>query len=158
MDRERQKDFVRRVSQANRTELVAITYEIILDNIDNAEKYLAEPAVPEYRQELKMAEKLLGELMRSLDYTYPIAAQLLQLYEYIQRILVASEISGCDKGLASVRNVLEKLKAAFLEISAQDDSGSVMENAQQIYAGLTYGKGTLNESDMSSGANRGFLA
>ena len=42
-------------------------------------------------------------------------------------------------------------------ISLRNDknSGAVMGNAQEVYAGLTYGKGTLNESTISQ-SNRGF--
>ena len=45
MDKNRQKDFARRISQANRTELVVVTYDIILEEIANAKKALAAEAV-----------------------------------------------------------------------------------------------------------------
>ena len=70
---------------------------------------------------------------------------------------ITSSFAGKDKGLDSAESVIGKLSSAFHEIASQDDSEAVMENTQQIVAGLTYGKGTLNEADMSAG-NRGFLA
>ncbi|MCR5204620.1 MAG: flagellar protein FliS [Lachnospiraceae bacterium] len=158
MNKEKQKDFARRVSQANKTQLVAVTFDIIVEYIDEACKKLETGDIPEYRTELKSAQRFLSELMSALDYNYPIAMELLRLYEYVQRVLVASDVSGTDKGLDSARNVMAKLGASFTEISAQDESGAVMENTQQIVAGLTYGKGTLNEADMTAGSNRGFLA
>ncbi len=158
MKKEKQRDFVRRISQANKTELVAITFELIQENVNVAQEALSRDDIPGFRMELKMAQRFLGELIRSLDFKYPIAGDLFRLYQYVQNILVGSDVSGTDKGLDSVRSVTEKLGSAFSEIAAQDTSGSVMENAQQIYAGLTYGKGTLNESDMGAGTNRGFLA
>ena len=45
----------------------------------------------------------------------------------------------------TVREVMGKLKDAFIEVAKEDDSAPVMENTQQLYAGLTYGKGALNE-------------
>ncbi len=158
MNKDKQKDFVRRISQANKTELVAITFEIITENINAAEEALGKDDIPGFRAELKMAQKALGELISSLDFTYPISKELLQLYEYVQRILVSSDISGKDRGLESAKKVMEGLGNSFSEIASQDTSESVMQNTQQIYAGLTYGKGTLNESDMAAGTNRGFLA
>ena len=145
MNKDKQKDFVRRISQANKTELVAITFEIITENINAAEEALGKDDIPGFRAELKMAQKALGELISSLD-------------EYVQRLLVSSDISGKDRGLLSARKVMEGLGSSFSEIASQDTSESVMQNTQQIYAGLTYGKGTLNESDMAAGTNRGFLA
>ena len=158
MDKEKQKDYVRRVSQANKTELVAITFEIMLDGIDEAKEYLDEGNTDEFKLKLKTTGRFLSELMHALDFGASLSLQLLRLYEYVQRILISCEMSGCDRGLASARKVLAGLGAAFSEISSQDTSGCVMENAQPIYAGLTYGKGVLNEADMAAGTNRGFLA
>ena len=158
MDKEKQKDFARRVTQANKTQLVAITYDIILENIDCAYADLESGNIDDYRAELKSAQNFLGDLMRSLDFKYPLSFNLLKLYEYVQVILVSSEISGENRGLDSAKSVLSKLGSAFHEISLQDDSEALMENTQQIVAGLTYGKGTLNEADMGAATNRGFLA
>ena len=158
MNKDKQKDFVRRISQANKTELVAITFEIIVENINAAEETLNKEDILGFRTELKMAQKALGELISSLDFNYPISKELLQLYEYVQKILVSSDISGKDRGLESAKNVMKGLGASFSEIASQDTSESVMANTQQIYAGLTYGKGTLNESDIAAGSNRGFQA
>jgi flagellar protein FliS len=158
MTGEKQRDFARRVTQANKTELVAVTCDIIRENIDCAAECLKTGDVTGYRSELKSAGRFLAELIRSLDFRYPIAKDLLSIYEYVQRILVSSEISGKDRGLAGIRGIISRIGSAFEEIAPQDTSGSVMENSQQIYAGLTYGKGTLNEADMAAGTNRGFLA
>ena len=57
MDKEKQKDFARRVSQANKTQLVAITYDIILENIKCAKEA---DSVDVFRAELKSAQKFLG--------------------------------------------------------------------------------------------------
>ena len=158
MNKEKQKDFARRVTQANKTQLVAITYDIILESIKCAKGYLEKGGRDEFRSEIKSAGRFLAELMRSLDFKYPISVNLLRLYEYIQVVLVSSEISGEDRGLESAEGILLKLGSAFEQIAGRDDSGPVMENTQQIFAGLTYGKGTLNESDVAAGTNRGFLA
>ena len=34
----------------------------------------------------------------------------------------------------------------FVHLHELDNEGAVMQNVHQVYAGLTYGKGTLNES------------
>ena len=51
------------------------------------------------------------------------------------------------------------LLESFEEVARQDESGPVMENTQQIYAGLTYGKDSLNEVFLQGDENsRGFRA
>ena len=158
MDRSRQKDFARRISQANKTELVVITYDIILEEIDCGVKAFAQGGKEEGRAALKSAQKFLAELMSVLDYKYAISKRLLNLYEYVQRMLVASDIAGEDRGLDGAKNVISGLRKAYAEIAPRDESGAVMENSQNVYAGLTYGKGSLNEMNMSDSSNRGFLA
>ena len=158
MDKSRQKDFARRIAQANKTELVVITYDIILEETDNAKAALAAGNTEEARAVLKSAQKFLGELMSVLDYRYALSKRLLNLYEYVQRMLVSSDIAGEDRGLDGAKNVIAGLRRAFAEIAPQDESGAVMENSQNVYAGLTYGRGSLNETNLSDGSNRGFLA
>ena len=52
--------------------------------------------------------------------------------------------------------LLSSLRESFEELSKQDTSGPAMSNTQSVYAGLTYGKGTLNESTSFSSDNRGY--
>lgn len=158
MDREKQKGFARRVSQANRTELVVVTYDIILEYIRDAKIAYTSNDIEEYRYSLKQAQRFLAEMMSVLDFSVTLSLQLMRLYEYAQRKLIASDVSGEPKDLDSVENVIKGLRKAFHEIADQDTSEGVMENAQQIYAGLTYGKGVLNEADVNPTASkRGYL-
>ena len=64
-----------------------------------------------------------------------------------------------DVNLDSCERVISSLKDSFEEVSKQDTSGPVIENGQQVYAGLTYGKGSLNEVAIDAGTlGRGFQA
>ena len=55
--------------------------------------------------------------------------------------------------------IIEKLLPAFREVAKQDTSEAVMKNVQQIYAGLTYGRGSLHETiGVDVGKERGFEA
>lgn len=44
---------------------------------------------------------------------------------------------------------------SFEQVAKEDHSGPVMEHSQQLYAGLTYGKGTLNEVSFGEGSTYG---
>ena len=159
MDNEKQKDYTRRVSQANRTELVVITYDIILDYIRDALDAVERDVPEDVRSSAKQARRFLEELISVLDFRYSVSKQLLSLYGYVQRILVGREMSGRDRGLEDAGNVIFRLREAFAQIVPQDASGAVMENTQTIFAGLTYGKGSLNETEIGGGASkRGFFA
>ena len=159
MDKEKQRDFTMRITQANRTELLVITYDILLEEIDEAGRNFKAGDITEYVRSMKSAQRFVAELMSTLDYKYPVSAQLLRLYEYVQRVLIKGEMAKKPENLDSARNVITGLRNAFAKVAQTDDSAPLMENTQSVFAGLTYGKGSLNETDLDPTAtNRGFLA
>ena len=66
MDRERLKEFTFRVTQASRTELVVIMYDVILSDTKVAREALAKGDIEGYERELKNAQRFLSELMGRL--------------------------------------------------------------------------------------------
>lgn len=159
MEKEKIQEFTMRVTQASRTELIVILYDILLNDIKEASLQFEQNNEEAFIKELKHAQKCINQLMGSLDYTYDISRELLSLYSYVNKTVIAAIMKKEISGLASVTSVISKLKASFEEVSRQDMSGPMMENTQQVYAGLTYGKGTLNESLLGlNEPNRGFKA
>ena len=61
------------------------------------------------------------------------------------------------KDLSRSREMLESLYDAFKEAAKQDTSAPLMQNAQQVYAGYTYGKNDVNENCQLD-SSRGFFA
>jgi flagellar protein FliS len=63
------------------------------------------------------------------------------------------------KPLQDAEEVLQILMKGFEGIVKEDKSGPVMQNTGQIYAGLTYGRGVLNETYVDPNQfSRGFKA
>ena len=109
--------------------------------------------------ELKHAGRIINELMGALDYTYPISYQLMSLYIFLNKQLIDAGREKDVKMLDDATDILGTLRESFSSISALDYSGPLMQNTQQVYAGLTYGKGTLNETCLDpSQRSRGFMA
>lgn len=157
VDRNQKKEYTARVAQANRSELVVIIYELFLLAMDEAEANFAKGELSEGVKCIKRAEGFVQELMGSLDHRYAIAEELMRLYRYVYEQLIFSVIRQKMVNGETVREVMGKLKEAFVKVAKEDTSGPVMENTQQIYAGLTYGRGSLNEVLLTgNGANRGY--
>lgn len=148
------KDFTLRISQANRTELTVIILEIAIAYLESAER--AETA-EEYRMEITRARKCVDELKKSLNFQYEISGKLLHLYIHINKLLVRAMISRKKEYLVRAKESLKKLKDAFAKVAQQDQSEPVLENAQTVYAGYTYGKTDLNENLDNNSSGRGFL-
>ena len=60
--------------------------------------------------------------------------------------------------LDGVDKVVKNLRDAFEKVSEEDHSKPLMMNAQKVYAGLTYGKGSDLSEVYQTEANRGFQA
>lgn len=157
MNEDKKKIFTARISQANKSELVVIMYDIIFDSMDEARNALAQGSKDEFKRELSRAQKLLRELIATLNMQYDISKELMPLYLYANRCIVDSLRTGDAKLLDDVELVLKPLREAFSEVAKQDTSPALMEHTQQVYAGLTYGKGTLNET-LFSANSRGYKA
>jgi flagellar protein FliS len=157
MTQEQTKDYTRRISQANRTELTVIVYDITAQHLTDCVCAFENGDIEGFRHSIKLAQRFLCELMSTLDLKIPLAVSLLRLYEFAQRIIVHCDISGTTKNLDVAKRIITRLRDSFSQIASLDTDGPVMENTETVYAGLTYGKGTLNETDLNS-ANRGFLA
>lgn len=147
--------YASRVSQASRSELIVIMYEVTKNYILSAIEAFNTEDIPGFKNNLKKAKQFVNELNSSLDMEYKISYDLMSLYMFMNRTLVNAIFKCTDKDLLAVVSMLDKLHEAFVVVSSQDTSGPIMKNVQNVYAGLTYSKGNLNEtSDTSS--NRGY--
>lgn len=145
MTKEQINEFSMRISQSNKTEIVVITYEIIINYLDSAKKSINNN-IDDFVFNVKKARQFLNQLSTALDFRYELSVELMNLYMYANECLIKSEMKRQDIHLSTVRDMMCKLKGAFEEISRQDISGPAMQGGEKVYEGLTYGrngKGTV---------------
>ncbi|WP_058486681.1 flagellar export chaperone FliS [Defluviitalea phaphyphila] len=139
-------------------QLIVITYELIIEAINEAEKKIPVTDEKDFKRSIEKAQNLLRELMESLDLSYEISYDLMSLYLYINKLIINSYITKKKEPLEEAKKLLNILLVGWKEVvSKEEQKTPVMENTQKIYAGLTYGKGNLNESVIEEN-NRGFKA
>lgn len=156
MTKELKQEYTLRITQANKTQLITILYEMVLIYIDEAEAALSEDDRAEYKSAIRKIRGCMNELTASLNLEYDLAQNLLQLYLYVNRELVQASVHYDKDNLEHVRLVIGELQKAYKKIEDQDVSGPVMGNTQTVYAGLTYGRNTLTENITDPASNRGF--
>ncbi len=157
MTNEMKQQFTRGIAEANSTTLVVILYEMSLEYLKDGEEALKGGTRDAFREAVRHVRGCINELMRSLNLDYEPAPTLLQLYLYCIRRLANAEFNYNNEGLRDVLHVIQPLKDAYSQIESVNQDGAVMENSETIYAGLTYGRNSLNEAAVGAG-NRGFLA
>lgn len=160
MKAESVKIFTRRITSANKSEIIVIIYDIIEENLALAKKALAEGDRETYRNEIKQAISFVKELFVSLDMNYEVSKNLASLYIYVSRCLNFALVSGKKEEIEAAEKVLRKLGDSFREVAKTDESKPVMENTQRVYAGITYGRGLDLDETLVAPAmeSRGFRA
>lgn len=155
MTKQEINDFGVKISQANRSELIVIMYELAVKYIDDGMIAFKADDEKGYCCNIKRAKSVVNELASVLNMKYEISYKLRSLYSFMISVFVRADIRRETEELLRVREMLMKLGDAFATVSESDNSGPLMQNIQQVYAGLTYSKSSLNE-DVYSNINRGY--
>lgn len=156
MDKETKQMFTRRITQANGTQLVVILYEMLLVYLEDAQTAHRQKDSEEFCRNLQAARGCIGELRKSLNFEYEIAKNLFSIYCFADRTL-AGDISGKKaEHLDALQGIFTKLRDTFDTVSGMDTSAPLMDNIQDVYAGITYGKTDINENLANYDAERGF--
>lgn len=158
MTTEKKQMFTRRITQANRTQLVVIVYEMLLVYLEDATNAYEANDKTEFVRNLELARECIGQMRTSLNFEYTLSKNLFSLYCYADKEL-AADIYGYKKdNLDVIKMIFTKLHDAYYTISSKDHSEPLMDNIQSVYAGLTYGRTDLNENLTNFDVKRGFLA
>ncbi|MBE5872027.1 MAG: flagellar protein FliS [Lachnospiraceae bacterium] len=154
MTNEQKQEFTRRVSQANRSEMIVILYDIFLvyvrDALDAGEQTQLRHAG------ISRAKDTIRELMSSINSESPLASNYRSLYTFILHQLAKADASGDREILRQLQMMVTSLRNTYKKVSDMDKSPAVMGNVETVYAGLTYGRGQINEN-LQNADNRGFL-
>jgi flagellar protein FliS len=137
-------DYVARIGSSNPTGLVAVTYELIMDHVEGAISNQDDDN--EFTRHIELAMGLLGTLIDSLDMDYELSRTLFPLYIYINKLLINAKLTGRTGSLEDVKRILNPLYMGWQELAENEsDTEPSMDKSQKIFAGLTYGRGELNE-------------
>ena len=157
MNQENKSTFTRRISTGNKSEIIVVLYDMIQVDLDDALNGMKNHEQEEYMEALRHASEVLEHLQEALDFDYDISKDLYSLYDYAKRCIAKAMYSGREEGIYDAKEVIDPLAEAFKEVAENDNSAPLMENAQKIAAGLTYGRTDVNEA-VDTSDNRGFLA
>ena len=156
MENSLKQEFTRRLSQCNNGEMIVIMYDIVFAYMDDAKVAYAKNSYEEYKAAVKKSQGAIDTLIGALNFKYPIAKDLHKLYVYAKNCLAKPIYQNRTDGLEEAEKILKRLYTSFCEAAKTDTSGPLMRNTQQVYAGMTYGRTTLNENYFED-SHRGFF-
>ena len=157
MQKELKQDFTRRLSHCNKGQMIVIMYEIYFAYAEDARLAYEAKDHSQFKEALHKAQKTLWTMIGALNFNYEISKNLHSLYIYAQKELSRTLYENSLDGLVAAEKVLKPLYRSFMEAAKQDTSGPLMQNVEQVYAGMTYGRNHLVENMSEASMNRGFL-
>ncbi len=157
MQKDKMQQFTMRITGSNRTELVAIMYDMIDTYLADAVSAREADHHDDFQNQVRYADRVIKELMDILDFKYEIAADLYRLYQFCRKRLAYSLMKYDTTGIEEAKRILTPLGTSFRELAKQDTSGPLMKNTQKVAYGMTYGKSDIAE-DPTSDPNRGYFA
>ncbi len=109
------------VMTASPADLVVMLYDGLLKQIQLAQMGIRENDIQRANSAFQRAQDILGELSMSLDMTYPIARELLDLYEFALHELVKANMSKSEESLPDLTAMFGELREAWVTV-ARDQS------------------------------------
>ncbi len=158
MTQEKKQEFTLKISQANKTQLITILYEMVIEYISDAMDDFSVGSRESADKNINLAQSCIDELIMSLKMEYDLAKSLRNIYIFSKKELTAAA-GGCNMHrMWRVKQNFKKLWEAYKVLEKEDESQPLMGNIQTVYAGLTYGKYRLNEDVTAVSMNRGYMA
>ncbi len=143
MTDEMKREFTLKISQANKTRILVLTYELALQYIEDAKNASDRD---EFTRGIQHAKNCVDQLRNVLDYSQEIALYLYRIYNYVSLLMDRAMIRYNTKPLTEAEGLIRKLHDAFQKIESEDHSGPEMKNISTVYSGLTYGRKGINDT------------
>lgn len=159
MTKEQIKEFTLRTTQANHSGLILVMFDVEHVYLQDAISAFEQGDMDGYNKNIELARKVLNELMASFNMMDLLGRRVVVILRFIYKKLVESIVKRKPQELDRCMNMMDNLRSSFVPLHEKDDEGPIMKNTHQVYAGLTYGKGVLNESiEGMNYSSRGFKA
>lgn len=148
---------VSNVMNASRGQLLCITYEILLESIQQAIDHFDDK---DRKKHIQKAVQVIQLLTEDLNFDYDLSKDLFRIYVYVQGLLVTAKQK---EQLDEAYRLIDKIYGGYKQITEKEDAHNKKnikkphaQHSESIYAGMTYGKGQLNETILHQ--NKGFKA
>lgn len=141
-----------RVATANDAQLVVIIYEGLIGRINTAIEDIDDGNREKLNTSINKIREILAELLTTLKGDSEIASNLRSIYVYINKLVTEAEIKEDKTKLTEAIKVINPIYEAWQELGqkgevavASDKDNIPNKSKPSIVAGMTYGKGQLND-------------
>lgn len=144
---------VDRIASANEAQLVAIMYEGLIKTFKDSIEYIKSEDNLKLNESINKARNIIAEFIATLKGDSEIAINYKGLYMYLNKLITTADISKDVRSLEEAIEIVVPLLEGWTELGGKMFEESIEKgNTSKIVAGMTYGKGYVND-DASLGGS-----
>lgn len=136
-----------RIANANDAELVVIVYEGLIDTLEEAMDDIKVGAYNKLNSSVQKCREILAELLSTLEGDTEVANNLKNIYFYVNQLITEAENKKDIEKLQLAIKVITPIYEGWRELGEREGSQAIEQSSEapKIVAGMTYGKGQLND-------------
>ncbi|WP_019153809.1 flagellar export chaperone FliS [Robertmurraya massiliosenegalensis] len=115
------------VNTASPGELTLMLYNGCLKFLQKGKQAMKDKNIEEKNKNLQKAQKIIQELMITLNQDYGIAKEMMQMYEYMNRRLIDANVQNSVEILEEVEGYVNEFRDTWKEV--------IRLNRQKLYQG-----------------------
>ncbi|MEN1761844.1 flagellar protein FliS [Anoxynatronum sibiricum] len=152
-----QEQLEQQVAQASDIDLVVMLLEGINIRLGEGIEAVTSGDHERLTTAVEKVRAILGELLATLWGDSEVAIQSRQIYLYMNKLVTDAANRQANEPLEEAKKVLKPLLDGWQHLAKHPELAEAPTATQgpSVVAGMTYGKGTLNESVMNSGNRLG---
>lgn len=143
MNKEKLTAYNLRIQQCNTGELAVILFDLIIEYMEEA---LEAKEQENFLACVVKAKAFVQELIGITRRDTKDGRDLIRLYHFVEQQLFLSQVKGTEIHLKECVGYMKQLREGMIVLAKTDTDGPLLAGGQEVYAGLTYGKGYLHES------------
>jgi len=134
-----------RVANANAAQLVEIVFEGLIDTIKESIAAIESDDANKLKKSIYKCREILAELLSTVEGQTEMAQNLRSMYVFLNKLITEGEIEKDVVKLEKAVKIVMPLYEAWGELGAKETAVVADVKGPSIMAGLTYGKGQLND-------------
>ena len=109
MTLEKKQEYTLKITQANKTQMITILYEMVTDYLSEAIQNMSAGEKDEAGRCLTAAQNCIDELIHSVNHEYELGRNLFEIYIFSKKELLAAGVSGQTERVQRVKKNFEML-------------------------------------------------
>ncbi len=115
------------VMTASPIDLIVMLYDALIKQLKLSEMFIAENNIEKANKSLCKAQDIVTELVRGLDFRYPISDELMRIYDFLLAEIAHVNVKKDKEKIRPVLGIVTELRDTWVEVRSQGGRAFTVE-------------------------------